>query len=82
MRQFKRKIIHIPSLEDQILVQGGNNHKYVKSATGPMGHGHIQNLNRWIFKADGTVLNETSCAFVVLMMDTCSRFVIYKSVWY
>ena len=28
-----------------------------------MGHGHVLNLNRWRYKKDGTVLNNTSCAF-------------------
>ena len=29
-----------------------------------MGHGHVLNLNRWRYKIDGTVLNNTiNCAF-------------------
>ena len=69
MSKFK-KIIHTPSLEGQILVQSDNNHERVKSTTSLMGHGYVQNLNRWIFRTDGTVLNEISCAFVVRVMDT------------
>ena len=44
-------------------MQSDYNHKCVKSAASLMGHGHVLNLNSWIFKTNGTVLSRTSCAF-------------------
>ena len=77
MRKFKKDNPHT-FLEGQILVQSDNNQEYVKSAASHMGHGHVLNLNSWRFKTDGTVLNKTSCVFVVWVMDTCGSFVIIQ----
>ena len=43
-------------MEEQILVQSDNNYEFVKFAASPMGHGHVLNLNKWIYKVDGIVL--------------------------
>ena len=40
-------------MEEQILVQSNNNYEFVKFAASPMGHGHVLNLNKWIYKVDG-----------------------------
>ena len=37
----------------------------IKFAVNRMGHGHAQNLNRWRYKKDGIMLNDTSCVFIV-----------------
>ena len=65
-------------MEEQILVQSDNNYEFVKFAASPMGHGHVLNLNKWIYKVDGIVLNKTSCAFAVWEMDTWDSFVIVQ----
>ena len=65
-------------MEEQILVQSDNNYEFVKFAASPMGHGHVLNLNKWKYKADGIVLNKTSCAFAVWEMDTWDNFVIVQ----
>ena len=65
-------------MEEQILVQSDNNYEFVKFAASPMGHGHVLNLNKWIYKVDGIVLNKTSCAFTVWEMDTWDSFVIVQ----
>ena len=77
MRKFKRDNLHT-FYGEQILVQSDNNYEFVKFAASPMGHGHVLNVKKWIYKVDEIVLNKTSCAFAVWEMGTWDSFIIIQ----
>ena len=59
-------------------MQSDNICECVKFVVNFMGYGHAQNLNRWRYKIVRKVLNDTSCVFIVWMMDTWDNFVIVQ----